>query len=236
MKKKILIISIIVLSAISSLKAVEIETLTGDTKLACEALLCLSSPTRPSECAPSLARYFGISLKHFSDTVKARKDFLSLCPAGNESKEMVSQVNSLSQITGYCTTQELNANIEKVQSGSHQVCSGGSAGDGISCRQIIDYSYRISPKMTKNCQILTSMSYNDYKFKYTCSGKFYTQEEWSQSKEILNEISKDEYKKLPENLRISITKWETAGYGLSREVTRYYKAKPIKKDCWVENR
>jgi len=36
--------------------------LSGDTKLACEAILCLSSGTRPSECAPSIRRFF--SIKH----------------------------------------------------------------------------------------------------------------------------------------------------------------------------
>lgn len=36
---------------------------TGDVRLACEAVLCLSSGTRPSECAPSLKRYFSISQK-----------------------------------------------------------------------------------------------------------------------------------------------------------------------------
>ncbi|WP_269902395.1 TrbM/KikA/MpfK family conjugal transfer protein, partial [Campylobacter coli] len=36
------------------------DILTGDTKLACEAILCLSSGTRPSECSSSLARYFSI--------------------------------------------------------------------------------------------------------------------------------------------------------------------------------
>ena len=33
------------------------DMLTGDTKLSCEAILCLSSSTRPSECDPSLQRY-----------------------------------------------------------------------------------------------------------------------------------------------------------------------------------
>ena len=38
--------------------------LSGDTKLACEAILCLSSGTRPGECGPALSRYFGISKKN----------------------------------------------------------------------------------------------------------------------------------------------------------------------------
>ena len=36
---------------------------TGDARLACEAVLCLSSGTRPSECAPLLKRCFSISQK-----------------------------------------------------------------------------------------------------------------------------------------------------------------------------
>lgn len=44
--------------------AADARELTGDTKLACEAILCLSSGTRPGECGPSLSRYFGISHKN----------------------------------------------------------------------------------------------------------------------------------------------------------------------------
>ena len=32
------------------------DELTGDTKLACEAILCLSSSERPSECSASLSK------------------------------------------------------------------------------------------------------------------------------------------------------------------------------------
>lgn len=54
--------------------------LTGDTKLACEAIMCLASPTRPAECTAAIAKYFSISLRRFSSTLQARKNFLSLCP------------------------------------------------------------------------------------------------------------------------------------------------------------
>ncbi|AVK81272.1 conjugal transfer protein TrbM [Campylobacter fetus subsp. testudinum] len=56
------------------------EILTGDVKLACEALLCLSSPHRPQECAPALQKYFSIKFKKAWKTEQARKDFLKLCP------------------------------------------------------------------------------------------------------------------------------------------------------------
>lgn len=56
------------------------DVLTGDTRLACEAVLCLAAPTRPGECAASIAKYFSISLRRFSQTLRARRNFLSLCP------------------------------------------------------------------------------------------------------------------------------------------------------------
>lgn len=59
------------------------DVLTGDTRLACEAILCLAAPTRPTECAASIAKYFSISLRRFSQTLKARRNFLKLCPQGD---------------------------------------------------------------------------------------------------------------------------------------------------------
>ena len=57
------------------------QVLTGDTRFACEALLCLTSGQRPDECTPSLQRYFSIRLRRFNDTLRARSSFLNLCPA-----------------------------------------------------------------------------------------------------------------------------------------------------------
>ena len=59
------------------------QVLTGDTRLACEAMLCLLSGQRPDECTPSLQRYFSIKLRKFNDTQRARSNFLNLCPASN---------------------------------------------------------------------------------------------------------------------------------------------------------
>ena len=57
------------------------QVLTGDTRYACEAMLCLLSGQRPDECTPSLQRYFSIRLRRFNDTQRARSSFLNLCPA-----------------------------------------------------------------------------------------------------------------------------------------------------------
>lgn len=76
-KTALLLIS---LSVTTPALAADPAYLTGDTKLACEATLCLASATKPGECDPSLKKYFGISKKKWKDTVKARANFLKLCP------------------------------------------------------------------------------------------------------------------------------------------------------------
>lgn len=58
------IFGITCLSVITLSNVLADDVLTGDTKLACEAILCLSSETRPAECGPSLAKYFAIHLKN----------------------------------------------------------------------------------------------------------------------------------------------------------------------------
>lgn len=83
------------------------EELTGDTRLSCEALLCLSSGTRPGECGPSLSRYFGISKKKWKDTLNARRDFLRQCPASND-PGMPSLVEAIINGAGRCDAAYLN--------------------------------------------------------------------------------------------------------------------------------
>ena len=79
----------------------------GDQGLACEAILCLSSGTRPNECQRSLNRYFSINEKKISDTIRARKNFLQLCPSSND-KGMPDLVNAIANGAGRCDARELN--------------------------------------------------------------------------------------------------------------------------------
>lgn len=72
------------------------DVLTGDKKLACEALLCLSSPDRPSECSPALSRYFSIRKFKWKKTVNARKKFLKKCPNSKE-QEIMNRINNISK-------------------------------------------------------------------------------------------------------------------------------------------
>lgn len=88
------------------------EVLTGDTRLACEAVLCLSSGQRPDECEPSLRRYFSISYKKWSDTVRGRTDFLKLCPASNMDSNMQKLVNAIGAGAGRCDPGSLNSTLQ----------------------------------------------------------------------------------------------------------------------------
>lgn len=81
----------------------------GDTRLACEAILCLSSGNRPAACAPALSRYFGINLRRLSDTIRARRNFLSLCPSATADSGMTSLVDAIANGAGRCDAASLNA-------------------------------------------------------------------------------------------------------------------------------
>lgn len=105
----------------SKLKAQQV--LEGDTRLACEAILCLASGTQPSECSPSLQRYFAIRYKKFSDTMKARNGFLNLCPVSQQTPQMSSLVNSLTYGAGRCDANSLNTALRQYNGGEFEQVS-----------------------------------------------------------------------------------------------------------------
>lgn len=84
-----------------------VQELTGDTRLACEAILCLSTGNRPSECNPSIRRYFSIKHRRLHNTIRARHDFLRQCPSSNE-QGMPELVQAIANGAGRCDAAELN--------------------------------------------------------------------------------------------------------------------------------
>jgi hypothetical protein len=92
------------------------EFLTGDTRLACEAVLCLASGQRPNECTPSLQRYFSIRFRKPGDTLRERVNFLKLCPASNQSPQMALLVSAMGAGAGACDASALNAALQGLQS------------------------------------------------------------------------------------------------------------------------
>lgn len=89
------------------------ELFTGDTKLACEAILCLSASQGRSEsaCQPSLKRYFSINKRKLRDTIKARGDFLNLCPSAQKDEGMRTLVSALAAGAGWCDAATLNMTL-----------------------------------------------------------------------------------------------------------------------------
>ncbi|ADU91071.1 TrbM/KikA/MpfK family conjugal transfer protein [Taylorella equigenitalis] len=108
-KKKALVgLTALAISPIFSLAYADDDLLTGDVRLACEAILCLSSGTRPSECSPSLHKYFSIfNKKKPWKTPLMRIDFLNLCPASHE-VGMASLIEAIAYGAGYCDANILN--------------------------------------------------------------------------------------------------------------------------------
>lgn len=81
MKKIISLLTLVIIPTFSFSEETTFEMLTGDTKLACEAIMCLSTPSsRPTECEPSLQRYFSITAKKAGDQARKRQNFLDQCP------------------------------------------------------------------------------------------------------------------------------------------------------------
>lgn len=117
------------------------QELTGDVRLACEAVMCLASTIRPGECSPGLNRYFGISMRKFTDTIQARLDFLNLCPSSNQTPEMKALVQAMANGAGRCDATSLNATL---------LTTAGW-----------DNFVYISDQMPSYCSIYTSHQYTD---------------------------------------------------------------------------
>lgn len=215
----------------------KVELLSGDKKTACEVILCLSSPHRPNECVPPLQRYFAIKFKKPWQTIQARKDFLNLCPQDNSDQDFIRYATEiLPEVDEECSLHSLNQRIEKRQFGNEMFCQNDSNGEQI-CRSVAKVGYKINSVATNSCALLSSSKYTDYRLKYTCPNKFYSEEEWNSGKEIVSEISKEEFDKTHEMFKLSVKKWELSQQNNWKQhyvlVTHYYKTKPIKKDCWI---
>ena len=130
-------------TAARAANAQDADVLAGDTRLACEAILCLSTGERPSECTPSLDRYFGIRKKKLSDTLEARLDFLEQCPVANQTPQMAALVSVISRGAGRCDAASLNRTL--------RIWTGGDGGE-----------IHISDRMPDYCGAYTGHAYTDF--------------------------------------------------------------------------
>ncbi|CAI10549.1 TrbM protein of DNA transfer system (plasmid) [Aromatoleum aromaticum EbN1] len=126
-----------------SVNAQDADVLSGDTRLACEAILCLSTGQRPSECTPSLDHYFGIKKKKLSDTLEARLSFLNKCPVANQTPQMSTLVRVISRSAGRCDAASLNSAL--------QMWTSGDGGE-----------IYIGNRMPDYCMAYTAHAYTDF--------------------------------------------------------------------------
>ncbi|WP_072226566.1 TrbM/KikA/MpfK family conjugal transfer protein [Campylobacter coli] len=251
--KKITFATILFFGVVSSSNAIKLDILTGDTKLACEAMLCLASPVKPPECGAALARYFSIDARKWADVIAKRRSFLNLCPVDASSDpEMYKYKNDiLVHLDGECSVSALNNRVEDtlLRTETIQKCSHG---DGCTTEIIKHYGYRINPQLTNSCKLLASSKYTDYHLKYTCDKKFYEQKDWERGYE-LKEVSQEIYNALPvsqreqgekltpisygEFIKLPANKRKQEGFGKYYRIDiAYYQKIIIKKDCWINEK
>lgn len=74
-------LAMMVLAQTSMTPRAQAQVLTGDQRLACEALLCLAAGANaPRECSTALAKYAALQAQTALQTLALRKHFLQLCP------------------------------------------------------------------------------------------------------------------------------------------------------------
>ena len=98
--KTLMLTLVVLLSGLLTNTAKAQDVLDGDKGLACEALLCLAAPVRPGECLRSIRKYFSIDFSNPLRTIRARLNFLRLCPV-NDAPDLADELN---EIYGRCGT------------------------------------------------------------------------------------------------------------------------------------
>ncbi|WP_445234244.1 TrbM/KikA/MpfK family conjugal transfer protein [Duganella rhizosphaerae] len=99
MKPKRIIAALAVVASTFAVQSANAQDLSALAALACEATLCLSTGQPPTECTPSLNKYFSIAFKQPWKTIQARGNFLKLCPdvQGGQAQKMAEQSVSQSE-------------------------------------------------------------------------------------------------------------------------------------------
>lgn len=249
MKNKILAICVFAICFFNPLYA-----LTGNTALACEALLCLSAGAKPTECKRSIKKFFSISAKKPWKTLQLRRNFLALCPtqsSDNISDDVLMEdyKNALVQIPHECTAEALNKVFEySVNNGYYpeKNCS------------IVpkDKFVRITKTLPQSCINFINSTYSDLKMpKNICDDKYYKLKDFNRgyyetitnkSGEFANTYRLDKASK-PSSLwqtlynqnKSQVSKYRCyyTIYGENRDRTYYYdvymQKHKINKECWV---
>lgn len=187
----------------------KVDVLTGDTRTACEVILCLSSAQGRgiTECQAPLRKYFSIKAKKWHKTLAKRRAFLDLCPAANENAKMSALTTAIQHQEYACDAETLNSRRETKRR--------WLSDDEGKNRRVV-YSYRTQSYMPRFCEDLYNHEFTEYHYikrpKYTCNSQWYSDEDWNRG-----------------FTRIVISKtYNRYNDGYDYE----YKDVPIKKQCW----
>lgn len=162
----------LIISALLTSHLFAADLLTGDTKLACEAILCLSSGDRPPECKESINKLFSITSSTAANTIAARRDFLNLCPTdADDDIEFTNLRDSvLVNLNDPCAAENLNTNI------STQTTDHGTK------------QYQVSATVSETCEALINNEYTSIIPIYTCNQNiWYTQEDWDRGYMLIDD-------------------------------------------------
>lgn len=212
MKKHILtgvIATTLASGAIASTNSPHIDVLTGDTRTACEVILCLSSAQGKgiSECKAPLRKYFSIRAKKWHKTLQKRRKFLDLCPAANENAKMSALTTAIQNQEYACDAATLNSRTEHKRR---------RVSDDEGRYRAFRHSYRTQSYLPSFCEDLYNHEFTEYnqvrRPKYVCNAEWYSKTDWERGY----------------TQQIVSRKWNrhTDSYDYT------YKQVPIKKDCW----
>ncbi|EPH09883.1 hypothetical protein HMPREF9309_00520 [Campylobacter ureolyticus ACS-301-V-Sch3b] len=231
MKKNIILKAL--MGSIALVSFTNAGELTGDVKLSCEAILCLSSSVKPGECQPSLDRFFSIKERKWEDTINARKSFLKLCPTDGADQKDTEFKRLRDDILVYisepCNIEYLNTRVEYKYKIEY-------VGERMRKRKIATHA-RINPNLPESCKLLKTSKYTDIKVKYTCPTNFYNIEDWNQgiTMTMIDKKTYDNlYTKNPNSVQMQKSNYKFCKQNTSNFCKpKYYKNDKINKNCWV---
>lgn len=151
------------------------DVFTGDKRLSCEAVLCLASALRPSECMPSIRRYFSIKFSKPHKTITARRNFLNICPTSgtSESQKKILADAGIDITENDKTYQSLKETIVHLPHDCSALSLNNTIQKQKDCKDCTVY-YRIAPTAPHQCQALYRHSWTKINPVYIGNGSWST--------------------------------------------------------------
>lgn len=168
--------------------ASNVKWLSGSEKHACEALLCLASGMRPSQCTSALTEYFSIWKTRWWKTMVARGEFLKICPTESSGSPAVDSsvlANLGSSATDALSNPYISTDAKKALPGATKSASTYEEIASESSSEFEDYMV----KTAKAAQFCQASWLNNYPSNSNAYGRLRSK---SDLRCIMVEVCKDE--------------------------------------------